>query len=163
MIIVISNLFLFRISLFENDVKHSQKEKFKLNYYEMDADKERDHLRNIIEIFLFNTFPEKDYFRNNAVRYIIRELLVNLGKFSFYFTLKKLNIIFTLSDSSLFFVSVFSNARVDLRSGFHQPAHLIDHGETRERAQRSQQQVRTRSHLRGLYQADQIVEQRGRA
>lgn len=54
-------------------------EPFKLNYYEMDADKEKDHLRNITEIFLLNTFPERSYFRNNAARYIIRELLVNLG------------------------------------------------------------------------------------
>ncbi len=59
-----------------------------MNYYEMDQDKEKDHLRNIVEIFCLNTFTDRTYFRNNAARYIIREVLVNNSKIKIYMDLK---------------------------------------------------------------------------
>lgn len=46
----------------------------------MDVEKEREHLRNIVEIFMLNTFTDKNYFKNNVVRHLLRELIVNNGK-----------------------------------------------------------------------------------
>jgi hypothetical protein len=45
----------------------------------MDADKERNHLRNMVEILLLNAFKDKCYFKNDAIRHLLREVLVNKG------------------------------------------------------------------------------------
>ena len=77
----------------------------------MDQEKEREHLRNIVEIFLLNTFPEKSYFRNNAVRYVIRELLVNGG--IYYFHENMINNLLVIINN----YSVDSEYRISLRPG----------------------------------------------
>ncbi len=56
--------------------------KFVLNYFESDENKSEDHLRNMIEIFLMNTFSTKSYFKNNALRTLIKEILLNKGIFN---------------------------------------------------------------------------------
>jgi hypothetical protein len=50
---------------------------FKLNYYEITEEKEKEHLKRIIEIFLLKVFDKKKYLKNNALRSIFREVMVN--------------------------------------------------------------------------------------
>ena len=56
--------------------------KFRLNSFEIDPNKESDHLRNLIEVLLLHTFSDsKTYFKNDALRALIREILLNKGVF----------------------------------------------------------------------------------
>lgn len=59
-------------------------ERFKLNYYEMDPGKECEHLRNLIELLILNVYNDKNYFKNNALRSLLREVMVNKSKFFFF-------------------------------------------------------------------------------
>ncbi|CAF0896304.1 unnamed protein product [Brachionus calyciflorus] len=52
-------------------------EKFQLNCYEISIENEKEHLRNICELILLDVFQEKSYFRNPAIRYLVREIMVN--------------------------------------------------------------------------------------
>jgi hypothetical protein len=39
-------------------------------------------MRNLLEILILHVFSDKQYFKNNAIRALIRELLVTKGFFS---------------------------------------------------------------------------------
>jgi hypothetical protein len=52
---------------------------FKLNGFEASQELECEYLRNVIEIFIVNAFSDKQYFRNGAIRSLVREILVNKG------------------------------------------------------------------------------------
>ncbi len=60
--------FLYRLSLGE---------KFKLNAFEVDAQKEAEHLRKLVEIFVIVSFDEKAYIKNSAVRSFVKEVILN--------------------------------------------------------------------------------------
>ena len=43
----------------------------------MDSNKECEHLRNLIEILILTTFANKTYFKNSALRTLVKEVLLN--------------------------------------------------------------------------------------
>ena len=49
----------------------------------MDQEKEIEHLRKIVEIFVLVAFDEKSYMKNNSLRSFIKEALLNKGKLPF--------------------------------------------------------------------------------
>ena len=54
---------------------------FRLNSYEFDPKKELDYLRIFIDALLLNLFMDenKAYFRNAAIRSLLREIILNKG------------------------------------------------------------------------------------
>ncbi len=50
-----------------------------MNDFEFDETKECEYLRKLLDFFMLTTFTDKVYFKNNAIRAIIRELLLNKG------------------------------------------------------------------------------------
>lgn len=54
----------------------SSNEKFYLKIYEINTEKEQEHLRNIAEYILLKIFSDRYYFKNNSTRALIRELIV---------------------------------------------------------------------------------------
>ncbi len=55
--------------------KNSNESAFKLNSFESSREKEEEYLRKLAELFILQTFSEKNYFRNAALRYLLREIL----------------------------------------------------------------------------------------
>lgn len=71
-----------------------------MNIYEKSQEYELNHLRNISEIIILNIFQDKPYFRNAALRSLIREVLVFKGKklefFFVFFDCKFLKVLYLI-------------------------------------------------------------------
>ena len=62
-----------------------------MNYYEISDEKELEHLRNLMEILMLNALNDKQYLKNNAIRSLIREVLLKKGNFYLIFTVDYYN------------------------------------------------------------------------
>jgi hypothetical protein len=58
-------------------LRQSSQDAFKLNSYEISPESELQHLRNMLEFLMLKTYKEKNYFKNKAVRAMLREILLN--------------------------------------------------------------------------------------
>lgn len=45
----------------------------------MSSEKESQYLRSLLDILIINTFMDKSYLKNNAIRTLLREVLLKKG------------------------------------------------------------------------------------
>ena len=58
----------------------SNNDTFKLYSFEMDRNEELKHMRNVIDIIILTLLGDRNYFKNNAIRSLLREILLHQRK-----------------------------------------------------------------------------------
>ena len=54
-----------------------------MNTYEVEPQKELEHLRKLVETFIMVSFDEKSYLKNSALRSLVKEAILHKSKILF--------------------------------------------------------------------------------